>query len=118
MPCDHPTGDGPAVALNLPSRQVEFLRSTFDGLVEGIESDLANKVAPDAPERPRNEREAATYRRLMEGLDGGSIVPDAEAVRLIVVMAEANDAENDYPQVVLEHRALCGLLAALEEGEA
>jgi hypothetical protein len=109
-----PTGTGPAVALTMQSHHVSFLRGVLETCKRGVEGDLSS-FGP-YPNRDRAEREAAAYGRLFESLDSLAIVPDDDVVGVVARLAEQTDAANDFEQVTLEHRALCGLLGQLEEG--
>ena len=114
MATDNPTGSGSAVPLKLPAHHVNFLRGALDACREGVEGDLAS-FGPH-PHRERVRREADAYGRLLKALESRAIVPDDDVVGVVAKLAEQTDASNDYEQVVLEHRALCGLLGLLEEG--
>ena len=114
MATPNPTGGGAAVVFKLPSHHVNFLRGALEMCKEGAEGDLASD-GPH-PHRERAEREAAAYGRLLTALDRGVIVPDEDMIAVVSTLAEQTDASNDYEQVLLEHRSLCGLLGLLEEG--
>ena len=110
-----PTGRGSAVALTIPTHHASFLRGALDACREGAEGDLA-QAGERHPHRERVRREADAYGRLLKALESRVIVPNPDVIRVLVELAEQTDAGNDYEQVVLEHRALCGLLGQLEEG--
>ena len=115
MATDNPTGRGSAVALTIPTHHAGFLRDILDACREGAEGDLA-QAGERHPHRERVRREADAYGRLLKALESRAIVPDDDVVGVVAKLAEQTDASNDYEQVVLEHRALCGLLGLLEEG--
>jgi uncharacterized protein HemY len=112
MPCDNPMGDGSLVALNLPDKQVSFLRDELTGWLDGLRRDLR---APEKLKDPsRAEREAQAVERLLVALTVGQLfVPDSEAETLLRAAAESNDKESNYAEVAAAHDALHALLGVL-----
>jgi hypothetical protein len=79
----------------------EFLIGLFTDLRDDLEGE------------PGSAGKAAIYEALLTGLEGGEL-PDDEGVREYVAgLARATDEENEYAQVMLEHRALAELSDAL-----
>lgn len=115
MANENPTGNGSPVALVIPGHHVDFLRNALSACKEGIDGDLES--LDRHPQRPRAERETAAYGRLLNALETSTIMPDEDVIRVLTELAEQTDASNDYQQVILEHRALCGMLAQMEEGQ-
>lgn len=71
---------------------------------------------PTTPNACRWRSNAAAYGRLIAGVDAGRIVPDAEVRRLVAELAEANDREEEYERVVIEHDALAALREQIGAG--
>jgi hypothetical protein len=110
-----PTGRGYAVALSIPADHVVFLRQTFDACLDGLYGDLAMAGA-ELRDPARTWSEARAFERLRAGLDAGEIAPDDDVIRVVVTLAKQADVSSDFEQVVLEHRAFCGLLSRLTVG--
>lgn len=112
MSCSQPTGDGEAVALNLPAPQVKILRASLAICLEGVSGDLRR---PDqVPDLEKARREADAYERLLAALDESEIVlPDEAAREAVEVMVLAIEEDTDYRQIIAEHDALFGLLDLL-----
>ena len=109
-----PTGDGEVVALALSDRQGRYLRGALSDCKAGREEDL--RTHPDHPNADRWRADSAAYGRLIAGLDGGEVVPDAEVRRLASELAEASDHEEEYERVVFEHDALAALREQIGAG--
>ena len=115
MADQNPTGSGAAVALELPTNHVRFLRGVFEKARAGIGDEL--EEFPDQLDPKRLEREHIAYGRLLTALDELVIVPDREVRDLLSDLAGIIDTGNEYSRVVAEHEALHGLLAQLGGGE-
>lgn len=116
MADENPTGDGTAVALDLPADQVGFLRGTFADAREGVQDEL--KHHPGELKDPAHlRREETAYGRLLTALGECVIVPDVDVRAVVVDLAEVIDQGNEYSRVVFEHDAFQGLLAVLEPAE-
>jgi len=111
MADENPTGRDHAVALNIAADQVRFLRSTFEKARAGVKDEL--EEFPDQLDPERLQREEAVYARLLAALDELVIVPDQDALDVLVDLAGIIDEGNEYRRVVSEHEALHGLLAKL-----
>lgn len=114
MATENPTGDDGTVALDLTDEQRRFLRRALADCRAGREDDL--RTHPDHPNACRWRSNAAAYGRLIAGVDAGTIVPDAEARRLVRELAEASDREEEYERVVFEHDALAALREQIGAG--
>jgi hypothetical protein len=113
MAAKNPTGEKRAMPVDLPPSHVSILLSGIDACLEGVLGDL------ESPERlrdpARSRREAIAYERLLAGLERGVVVvPDENARKAIEEMAVASDDTDNYVEVIANHDALHGLLAALE----
>lgn len=80
--------------------------------------ELFTKLRGDLAERASEEvgaaRELRIFDALLAGLQRAGSFPDDDELREYVAgLAEATDRENEYEHVVLEHRALAELGAAL-----
>ena len=80
--------------------------------------ELFTKLRADLTERASEEagaeRELRIFDALLVGLEQFGSFPDDEDLREYVAgLAEATDRENEYEHVMLEHRALAELGAAL-----
>lgn len=115
MATPNPTAGGSAVPFTFPERLGDFLRHRLPLYRAGIESELARSDLSQAS-REQMERESDAFERLLRGIREGAIVPDAVMIRVASELAEKIDANNAFAQAQLEHRALCSLLAQLEEG--
>jgi hypothetical protein len=94
MAAENPTVDPRFVPVDLPSEQMVILRSELVNWLAGVRDDL------EAPEKLRDPerslREAATYERLLAGLEDGKIrLPDEEARSAIEAAAEVHDETNN-----------------------
>lgn len=114
MAKDNPTGDGAAVYIPLRQEQLDFLSRTAAAFKKGTEEDLERD--PSDAERRRYEQHIAAYDRLLDGIGRGEIVPDPDVIDVAAQMAEVVDMSNAFQEVVMQHRATCRLLIALEEG--
>jgi hypothetical protein len=100
------------VPLDLPAPHIAILKSALADCLEGLLLDLRGPAPMRNSAQAR--REAASYERLLTGLDRGEIVvPDGPAREAVAAMAEASDEANNYAEVVAEHEALHGLLGRL-----
>lgn len=100
------------MSLDLPAEHIPILRDRLSSWLAGIRDDL------NAPERLENpdeaRREAQAYERLLVGLTTGQIILSDEPARTAIETAMAtHDKESNYAEVVANHDALHGLLAAL-----
>lgn len=109
-----PMGGGEAVVLALTDRQRQYLRRAIADCKAGREDDLRDH--PDDPNAGRWRTDAAAYSRLIDGIDQGEIVADAEVRRLAAELAEASDHEEEYERVVFEHDALASLREQIGAG--
>lgn len=92
----------------IPDRQRQLLRDIFDAGLSAATEAAEHSDSDGALVR------AATYRRLLEAVDGGEIkVPDEQARAIVEEIAIATDEENQYSLVVAEHDALHILLGLL-----
>jgi hypothetical protein len=110
-----PMGRDHSVALSIPADHAVFLRETFDACLDGLYGDLAMAGA-ELRDPARAWSEARSFEKLRAGLDAGEVVPDDDVIRVVVTLAEQADLSNNFEQVVLEHRAFCGLLSQLTAG--
>lgn len=96
----------------LPARQLEELRADlFAGLAAAVEDLLTPEKLADPVV---TAREAATFGRLLEGLDAGRIeVPDEEARIRMESMARYFDDANDHESVVATHDGQWALVEIL-----
>lgn len=117
MADENPTGKSAAVALDIPSDQARFLRSTFRSAQGGIRAEL-REYPKQLKEPTRLRREEAAYGRLLAALDTRLIVPDLDVRAVVSDLAQVIDTANEYSRVVAEHEALHGLLGQLERGES
>ena len=112
----NPTDGRRAVPLDLPPSQVTILGGLLADWLADVRSDLTH------PERMRNpglaRQEAEAFERLLPGVELGQVlVPDEAARAAIEAAANAYDEASEYAEIVANHDALHGLLAALS-GEA
>jgi hypothetical protein len=108
MANENPTDRGHAVALNLPTEHIAFLRDTFTTVRDGLLGDLGEQSDQlRNPERLRWKVDA--YGRLLAALRSGEVVSDAAVVDVLAGLARSIDADNEYERVAFEHRALWGL---------
>ena len=112
----NPTPGRRAVPLDLPASQVTILRGLLADWLQGARSDLGHPKGVKNPELTRQEADA--FERLVSGIaDGHVLVPDETARAALEVAARAYDEESEYAEILANHDALHGLLAALG-GEA
>ena len=112
----NPTPGRRAVPLDLPASQVTILRRLLADWLQGVRSDLGHPKGVKNPEPTQQEADA--FERLASGIaDGHVLVPDETAITALEVAARAYDEESEYAEIVANHDALHGLLAALG-GEA
>jgi hypothetical protein len=114
MADSNPTGDGYAVALEIPPGNLPFLRRVIGAAQRGLRDDLDRHG--DQLQQPRGKLllEDAAYATLLVALDRRWIVPDDELRAVLSRLAESVDHDNEYARVLAEHDALRGLLAQLE----
>jgi len=117
MADQHPTGGRHAVALEILTGNLPFLRRVLTAARVGLREDLDR--FGDELRQPRSKLllEDAAYAELLVALDRRWIVPDDELRAVLRRLAESVDHDNDYARVVAEHDALHGLLNQIE-GEA
>jgi hypothetical protein len=117
MAKDNPTGDN-AAAVQIPLRteQLDFLSRTFRAFKRQTEEDLEREGHLSDAKRRRCEQQIPVYQRLLEGIERGEIVPDPAIVDLAAQVAEVVDKSNGFQDVMMQHRATCRLLEAVEEG--
>ncbi|MBW8060535.1 MAG: hypothetical protein FVQ78_09510 [Solirubrobacterales bacterium] len=112
----NPTDGRRAVPLDLPPSQVTILSGLLADWYEDVRRDLTHPEKMRNPDLAREDAEA--FERLLSGLELGQIlVPDEAARAAIETAANAYDEASDYTEIVANHEALHGLLAALS-GEA
>lgn len=113
MATENPTGDGHAVPLAIPARNMPFLRCVIGAARDGLLEEL-DKFA-DRLQSPRSDllREEAAYLTLLGALDLGRVVPDRELCAVLAQLAEAVDRDNEYRRAVSEHDALRDLDTAI-----
>ena len=118
MADQNPTGDGCAVARQIPAGSLPFLRRVITAAQEGLRDDL-DRFGEEL-EQPRSKLllEDAAYTVLLTALDRGWVIPDDELRAVVSRLAESVDHDNEYPRAVAEHDALHGLLASLESEAA
>jgi len=115
MATTDPTGDGPVIALSVPTDDAAFLRSVFEMARSGIRDELAEY--PDELREPlRLHREEAVYDALLAALDSGSLVVSGDLRCVLADLAETIDRANEYARVVAEHAAMLGLRKQVCEG--
>lgn len=115
MAGSNPTDGRRAVPLDLPPSQVEILCGLLDDWQEDAWRDLAHPEAVKNPDLTRAEAEA--FERLAPGVEKGEVlVPDETARAAVEAAARAYDEASDYAEIVANHDALHGLLAALTAG--
>jgi hypothetical protein len=108
----NPTGGQRAVSLDLPDLHVLILRDALADCLEGVQGDL--KLPGGMKDPAQGQREADAYQRLLAGLVRGQLlVPDEAARAAIEAIATGDDRASEYAEVVANHDALHGLLAAL-----
>ena len=115
MADENPTGRGAAVALQIPTDHIRFLRGVFEKARDGVGDEL--EEFPDQPDPMRLHREHAAYGRLLTALDELVIVPDHDVCEVVGDLAKVIDQGNEHKRVVAEHEALHGLLAQLGGSE-
>jgi hypothetical protein len=110
MATKNPTGGARVVPINLPRKQVAFLRRHIGSVLAGVKEDLKTPERMVQPDKARDE--AAAYRDLIEALKHGELtLPNEFAHEAVATLAAEADRENEYERVALEHDALHGLLA-------
>ena len=103
---------------SIDARSRDFLIETFTDLRDDL-ADRMRKGGQGGPDSEKAGRELAIYEALLAGLAQRETFPDDEAVRQYVGgLATATDAENQYEQAALEHRAFAELVAALAAAES
>ena len=108
----NPTDGRRGVLLDLPPSQVTILRGLLADWLEDVRRDLTHPEGMRTPDLARQDAEA--FERLLSGVASGQIlVPDETARAAIEVAANAYDEASEYAEIVANHDALHGLLAAL-----
>jgi|SRR6476646_8656292 len=108
----NPTHGRHAVPLDLPPSQITILRGRLTDWLEDVRSDLRHPAG--LKNRSVTEQEAEVFERLLAGATSGRVfVPDENARAAIEAAASAFDEASEYEEVVAQHGALHGLLAAL-----
>jgi hypothetical protein len=109
------TGGGCTVALEIPPRNLPFLRRAISAARDGLRDDLERFA--DQLQQPRSSLllEDAAYATLLTALDRRWVVPDDELRSALDRLAESVDHGNEYSGVVFEHDALHGLVAQLKK---
>ena len=108
----NPTHGSRAVPLDLPPSQITILRGRLADWLEDARSDLNHPEGVRNPDLTR--READAFERLLSGVASGRVlVPDETARAVIEAAANAYDEASEYAEMVANHNALHGLLAAL-----
>lgn len=116
MAKDNPTGDGAAVHIPLRPEQLDFLSRTFRAFKRQTEEDLEREGHLSDAKRRRCEQQIPVYEQLIEGIERGEIIPDPAIVDLAAQVAEVVDKSNGFQDVMMQHRATCRLLEAVEDG--
>jgi hypothetical protein len=108
----NPTDGSRAVPLDLPPSQITILRGWLTDWLEDARSDLSHPEGVKNPDLTRQEADA--FERLLSGVASGRVlVPDETARAVIEAAANAYDDASEYAEMVANHNALHGLLAAL-----
>lgn len=108
----NPTDDRQAVPLDLPPSQITILRDLLADWLADARCDLNHPKRMRDPEVVRQDADA--FERLLAGVaDGRVLVPDEVAQAAVAVAANAYDEASDYAEIIANHDALHGLLAAL-----
>lgn len=108
----NPTHGRRAMPIDLPPSQVTILRGLLADWLEDARSDLSHPEGVRNPDLTR--READAFERLLSGIaDGQVLVPDETARAAVEAAARAYDEASEYAEIVANHDALHGLLAAL-----
>jgi hypothetical protein len=110
----NPTDGRRAVPLDLRPSQVTILSDLLADWLEDVRRDLAHPEKMRCPDAASRDAEALD--RLRSGVVGGRVlVPDETARAVMEVAALAYDEASEYAEIVANHDALHGLLAALSE---
>ena len=105
------------VPINLPRKQVAFLRRHIGSVLAGVKEDLKTPERMIQPDKARDE--AAAYRDLTKALRYRAVaLPNEFARQVVAVLAVEADRENEYERVAFEHEALHGLLDVFEKAAA
>jgi hypothetical protein len=108
----NPTDGSQVVLLDLRPSQVTILRHLLGDWLADVGSDLTHPEKMRNPDLARQDAEA--FKRLLSGLASGRVlVPDKTARATIEAAAHAYDEASEYAEIVANHDALHGLLAAL-----
>jgi len=109
---NNPTDGRRVVPFDLRPSQVTTLRKLLGDWLVDVGSDLTHPEKMRNPDLARQDAEA--FERLLSGLASGRVlVPDEMARAAIEAAANAYDEASEYVEVVANHDALHGLLAAL-----
>jgi hypothetical protein len=109
-----PMEGGRTVHLCLHPAQVDYLGTSLNHFVAGLEDDIASR--PDDPDVERWKTERDTYWRLAEGLEEQVVAVDGQTARLIREWAAANDLSEEFHRILFEHQALASLREQIEVG--
>lgn len=108
----NPTDGSQVVPLDLRPSQVTILRNLLGDWLADAGSDLTHPEKMRNPDLARQDAEA--FERLLSGLASGCVLaPDEMARAAIETAAHAYDEASEYAEIVANHDALHGLLAAL-----
>lgn len=109
-----PTKCREPIRLAVHRRDRKFLKEVLAMARDGVRDDLSEHG--DRLRRPScQQRELAAYERLLAAVEGESLVPDPDLRTVLADLARTVDSSNEYPRVIAEHEAMCGLLAALDQ---
>ena len=109
---NNPTDGRQVLPLDLRPSQVTILRDLLGDWLTDVGSDMTQPEKMRNPDLARQDAEA--FERLLSGLASGSVlVPDETARAVIEAATHAYDEASEYAEIVANHDALHGLLAAL-----
>jgi hypothetical protein len=114
MATENPTGDGCVVTLTIPAGNGPFLRRVIRAARDGLREELERFGDRLKEPRSRLLLEETAYVSLLDALDRGRVVADAELQGVLARLAESVDNENEFARVVFEHNAVRELLVQIE----
>lgn len=106
------TNDKAPVQLDVPRRDRMFLKEVLTMARDGVREEL-REHGERLREPRRLRREEAAYERLLRAVDEQRVFPDPELCGVLDELADIVDGSNEYVRVMAEHKAMRGLLAAL-----
>jgi hypothetical protein len=109
---EHPTSGDPAT-LRLEQHHAPFLRRRFELVRTAQVAHPGKLIATDDAPAANARTYANACGRIVEGIDRGEIVVDAEVRAVLLDEAAATDERNEHERVVGEHEAFAHLLRQL-----